>query len=296
MVSENEIKQYVAQILKELAAQGVVNPGSVAANHSAALSAQISDQILPDILEDDLSEWIGVANPQNPEALKAIKKLTPARIGVGRAGTRYLTHTLLRFRADHAVAMDAVFTDVPDEWMAANNLPKFKTLCDNKDIFLTRPDLGRRFSAEEGAKIKTLVGSQNKIVVFVADGLSTKAVTVNAIDTLRAMTDGLKASGLTTSPPFFVQYGRVGSEDSISELTGAEVVVCLIGERPGLVTSESMSAYLCYKAYLNIPEAKRTVISNIHKGGTPAVEAGSYIADLVKLMLEKKASGLDLKL
>jgi ethanolamine ammonia-lyase small subunit len=110
------------------------------------------------------------------------------------------------------------------------------------------------------------------------------------------MTDGIKAFGIETSPPFFVQYGRVGSEDSVTEATGAEVVVCLIGERPGLVTSESMSAYLCYKAYLNIPEAKRTVISNIHRGGTPAVEAGSYIADLVKLMLEKKASGLDLKL
>jgi ethanolamine ammonia-lyase small subunit len=237
-----------------------------------------------------------VPNPHNPEALRAIKKITPARIGVWRAGTRYLTETLLRFRADHAVAMDAVFTDVPDEWIASNNLPKFRTKCENKDIFLTRPDLGRRFDPDEAAKIKALVGSQNRVVVFVADGLSTTAVTVNAIDTLRAMTEGLSAGGIKTSPPFFVQYGRVGSEDSISEITGAEVVVCLIGERPGLVTSESMSAYLCYKAYLDIPEAKRTVVSNIHRGGTPAVEAGAYIADLVKLMLERKASGLDLKL
>ena len=63
-----------------------------------------------------------------------------------------------------------------------------------------------------------------------------------------------------------------------------------------MVTSESMAAYICYKAYLDIPEAKRSVVSNIHRSGTPAVEAGSYIADLVKLMLEKKASGLDLKL
>ena len=156
--------------------------------------------------------------------------------------------------------------------------------------------MGRRFGPEESAKIKALVGSQNKVVVFVADGLSTKAVMVNAIDTLKSMTDGLKGYGLTTSPPFFVKYGRVGAEDAISEITGAEVVVCLIGERPGLVTSESMSAYLCYKAYPNIPEAKRSVISNIHRGGTTAVEAGSYMADLVKLMLEKKISGLDLKL
>jgi ethanolamine ammonia-lyase small subunit len=287
MVTESEIKKYVAEVLREMAAGG--------AAPKAAPKAAGGD-ILPDILEEDLSERIDVPSPHNVEALRAIKKIPPAWIGVWRAGTRYLTDTLLRFRADHAVAMDAVFTEVPDEWMAKHNLPKFRTRCESKDMFLTRPDLGRRFDPDEAAKIKALVGSQNKVVAFVADGLSTTAVTVNAIDALKAMTDGLKSAGVSPSPPFFVQYGRVGSEDSVSEITGAEVVVCLIGERPGLVTSESMSAYICYKAYLDIPEAKRTVVSNIHRGGTPAVEAGSYIADLVKLMLEKKASGLDLKL
>ena len=44
-----------------------------------------------------------------------------------------------------------------------------------------------------------------------------------------------------------------------------------------------------------MPEAKRTVISNIHKGGTTAFEAGAHIAELIKTMLDKKASGIDLK-
>jgi ethanolamine ammonia-lyase small subunit len=291
MVSENDIRQYVTQILREMAADGA---GRAPAPTAAAPVGE--DGILPDIVERDLSEEINVPCPHNLEALKAIKKITPARIGVWRTGTRYLTDTLLRFRADHAVAMDAVFTEVPEEWIERHGLPRFRTRCESKDMFLTRPDLGRRFDPEEGARIKALVGALNRVVVYVADGLSTTAVTANAMDTLKSMTEGLSASGVKTSPPFFVQYGRVGSEDSISEITGAEVVVCLIGERPGLVTAESMSAYLCYKAYLDIPEAKRTVVSNIHRGGTPAVEAGSYIADLVKLMLERKASGLDLKL
>jgi ethanolamine ammonia-lyase small subunit len=297
MVSENDIRQYVTQILKEMSAGSAPGPAA-AAQAASAPKAPISsdDEILPDIVERDLSEEINVPNPHNLDALKAIKKLTPARIGVGRAGTRYLTDTMLRFRADHAVAMDAVFTEVPEEWIKENNLPRFRTRCESKDMFLTRPDLGRRFDQETAGKIKDLVGSLNKVVVFVADGLSTTAVTVNAMDTLKTMVEGLASSGIKTSPPFFVQYGRVGSEDSVSEATNAEVVVCLIGERPGLITSESMSAYICYKAYLDIPEAKRTVVSNIHRGGTPAVEAGSYIADIVKLMLEKKASGLDLKL
>lgn len=69
----------------------------------------------------------------------------------------------------------------------------------------------------------------------------------------------------------------------------------LVGERPGLVTAESMSAYIAYRPTVGMPEARRTVISNIHKGGTPAVEAGAYIAELIHKMLQKKKSGIDLK-
>lgn len=69
----------------------------------------------------------------------------------------------------------------------------------------------------------------------------------------------------------------------------------LVGERPGLATSESMSAYITYQPYPGISESKRTVVSNIHKNGTPAVEAGAYIAELIQKMLEKKASGIDLR-
>lgn len=82
--------------------------------------------------------------------------------------------------------------------------------------------------------------------------------------------------------------------DVIGELTGADVVCLLVGERPGLVTAESMSAYIAYKPTVDMPEARRTVISNIHEGGTPPVEAGAHIAELIKKMIDKKASGLDL--
>ena len=84
--------------------------------------------------------------------------------------------------------------------------------------------------------------------------------------------------------------------DIISETLGSEVTAVLIGERPGLATGESLSCYIAYKATTSMPEAKRTVISNIHKGGTPAVEAGAHIAEVIKRMLEQKASGIDLKL
>ena len=294
MVTEQELRTAVEAVLREM---GGWRPETSAAGRAKPPAAGGGEGgVLPDLLATDLQAVVNVPRPHDPEALKALKRRTPARLGVWRAGPRYLTETLLRFRADHAVAMDAVFTDVADEWLKANNLPRFKTKCENKDVFLTRPDLGRSFETGELDKIKAHVGAANRVVVFVADGLSTTAVTVNALDTFKAIADGLTRHGLKPAPPFFVQYGRVGAEDAVAEAVGAEVVCVLIGERPGLITSESLSAYLAYKATVDMPEARRTVVSNIHQRGTPAVEAGGYIADLIKTMLDRKASGLDLKL
>ena len=106
--------------------------------------------------------------------------------------------------------------------------------------------------------------------------------------------DGLAAAGLRVNDPFFVRFGRVATEDQIGAATNADVVCVLLGERPGLVTAESMSAYIAYKPTVGMSEARRTVLANIHRGGTPAVEAGAHIVDLIRLILEKKASGTDL--
>ena len=291
MISEQELKKAVEAILMEMGGKT-----SFAAQAAHSASAAGSGDMLPDLGMVNLREMINVPNPHNLEALKAMRKATPARIGVWRAGPRYLTSTLLRFRADHAVAMDAVFTDVSDDWLKQHGLPRFISECDSKDMFLTRPDLGKCLPHEEAAKIKTLVGGNNRVVIFIADGLSTTAVTTNAMDTYKSICEGLQRYNIKPSAPFFIHYGRVGVEDAVSDAVGAEVVVALIGERPGLLTAESMSAYMAYKATANMPEARRTVVSNIHKGGTPAVEAGSYISDIIKKMLDQKASGLDLKL
>ena len=298
MVTEQELKKAVAVILQEMSGQSSAAFAAAVSRPAAAKAAHNSydDDILPDMLDIDIQTIMNVPNPHNREALLAMKNRTPARIGVWRAGPRYLTGDLLRFRADHAVAMDAVFTDVPEEWLETNNLPRFKTRCDNKDIYLTRPDLGREFDQAEAAKIKALVGSDSRVVIYVADGLSTTAVVSNALDTYKAIADGLARHNIKAAPVFFAQYARVGSQDAVSQITGAEVVCTLIGERPGLISAESMSAYMAYKATVNMAEARRTVVSNIHRRRTPAVEAGGYIADIIKMMLDKKVSGLDLKL
>ena len=253
------------------------------------------DGEVDDISAYSLREEFNIPNPYNKEEYMRIKAKTDARLGVWRAGPRPLTRTTLRVRADNAAAMDAVFNDVHEEYLERNNLKTYQTKCDSKGTYLTRPDLGRVFDDETAAKIKAECINEPDVQIVVSDGLSSSAVEANIDAVLPAIYNGLKATNLKVGTPFFVKYGRVGAEDSVASILNAKVTVILLGERPGLATSSSLSAYIVYGGYPGIPEANRTVVSNIHKAGTPPVEAGAYIAELCKQIFDKKASGLDLK-
>ena len=253
------------------------------------------DGEVDDISAYSLREEFNIPNPYNKEEYMRIKAKTDARLGVWRAGPRPLTRTTLRVRADNAAAMDAVFNDVHEEYLERNNLKTYQTKCDSKETYLTRPDLGRVFDDETAAKIKAECINDPDVQIVVSDGLSSSAVEANIDAVLPAIYNGLKATNLKVGTPFFVKYGRVGAEDSVAKILNAKVTVILLGERPGLATSSSLSAYCVYGGYPGIPEANRTVVSNIHKAGTPPVEAGAYIAELCKQIYDKKASGLDLK-
>lgn len=206
-----------------------------------------------------------------------------------------MTQSTLRFRADHAAAQDAVFSDVDPELVKEMGFVPLQTICKTKDEYLTRPDRGRRFDEENVQLMKQHSQPNAKIQIVVGDGLSSAAIAANIREIIPAIKQGLKMYNLDFGEVFFVKYARVPSMDQIGDATGAEVVCLLVGERPGLVTAESMSAYVAYKPTVGMPEANRTVISNIHKQGTPAVEAGAYIAELIKKMLDKKKSGIALK-
>lgn len=236
-----------------------------------------------------------VDHPQDPDALQRMMAKTTARIGVGRCGPRLKTQTLLKLRADHAAARDAVMMDVSEELVSELGLFSVKTLCEDKNIFLTRPDLGRDFSEETKKAISEHCAHDIDVQIIMSDGLSSSSIEANAPKILPIVMEGLKEKGIKTGTPIFVKFGRVAAQDQISELLNAKIVCSFIGERPGLATAESMSAYISYMATVGMPEARRTVVSNIHKNGVPAVEAGAYIVDLLALILEKKASGVDLK-
>lgn len=290
MISERDLKSIIEKVIEEMRS----DEGLGVKDFDTA--STIQDEYIPDITSIDVKDQILVPNPENREAYLKYKEATPARVGIWRTGPRYKTETLLRFRADHAVAQDAVFTYVSKEFLKDMNLFSVTTMCSEKDEFLTRPDLGRKFDGENEKIIREKCKRSPKVQIYISDGLSSTAVEENAKDTYEAILQGLSSYGIESGTPFFVKHGRVPAMDAISEILDAEVTVVLIGERPGLATAGSMSCYIAYRAKVGMPESNRTVISNIHKGGTLAVEAGAYIADIIQKMLEQKASGLDLTL
>ena len=251
-------------------------------------------EFVPDITELDLRKLYLVEDAQDGERFKKMKTKTPARLGSGKAGARYKTLTMLRFRADHAAAQDSVFSQVSEDFAEKNGMVAIQTECRDKDEYLTRPDKGRRFDEENTKIIRSAVSGKPTVQIVVGDGLSSAAITANAIDCLAALKDGLKIRGIQTGKDIFVRYCRVGAGDAVGDITGCELVCMLVGERPGLVTDKSMSAYITYKPYTGVSESARTVVSNIHAQGTPAVEAGAYIAELIETILKKKVSGVGL--
>ena len=249
-----------------------------------------------DISKLDLRKLYMVERPAEETGFRRLKERTPARLGSGKAGPRYKTLTMLRFRADHAAAQDAVFSQVPEDFAEKNGLVAVQTKCKDKDQYLTRPDMGRTFDEENRQKIKAAVSGTPRVQIVIGDGLSSAAILANAMDCMAAIKDGLKVRGIDTGKAIFVRYCRVGAGDAVGDVTECELVCVLVGERPGLVTDKSMSAYITYKPHTGVSESSRTVVSNIHAQGTPAVEAGAHVAELIDTILKKKVSGVGLHL
>ena len=314
-MEKSMVEQTVRDVLRELFSEAAASASltaappapasvpSVAKNSFPLLASEIAspaasavEEELVDICSPAVRRRILIANPANVEMMERMRHLTTARIGAGRSGTRLNTVTMLTLRANHATARDSVFQEVDERFLDEMGLFTVQTQCSDKNIYLTRPDLGRKLSEEGRKTVTEKCKHAPRVQLYVSDGLSSKAIEANVRDIFPAICAGLQGYGIDFGTPFFVKFGRVGVMDEISDLLDAEVTCVLIGERPGLSTAESMSAYLAYRATVGMPEARRTVVSNIHNEGINAVEAGAYIADIIRTLLEKKASGVELSL
>jgi ethanolamine ammonia-lyase small subunit len=231
--------------------------------------------------------------PFDPPVMRGFLEATPARIAVGRSGTRYRTNTLLRFRADHAAAKDAVMSEVDGALLAKLGLLEVKTRAESKAHFLQRPDAGRALSDEARATLDRDVDKGAQVILIYGDGLSAAALNQHLEPFHGALARELSSRGIRAARPIFVRHSRVKVMDEICPLVAADAAVFVCGERPGLGFSDSMSAYYMFRPPSGIPtDADREVVSNINPRGMEPTKAAVAVAEAVARILRDRKSGV----
>ena len=257
---------------------------------------------------NDIDTSIGVSKTpsdlnslMSAEMIRKVQERTPARLFVDRAGASYRTFTQLELRQDHAAAVDAVHAefdlieDLGEAFVQQWGLFEVHTLATSKVEFLMRPDRGRRLHDLAKAEITRQCSSGKEFQVVIGDGLSASAVKQQVPHLLPLLQEGALAKGWSTGQPFFARHCRVGVMNDIGELLRPEVLVLLIGERPGLATAESLSAYMAFRPAPAHNDANRNLISNIHSRGVPCETAAHRILALATKMRMLGNSGVTVK-
>jgi len=235
------------------------------------------------------------------EALAALRARTPARLVVGRAGTAYRTATQLELREDHAVAVDAVQAeldlarDFGQEFLDRTGLFEIATLAADKTQYLQRPERGRLLRDDSRARIIETCPRRVDLQVAIGDGLSAAAVAAQVPALLPLLEAGTRHRGWTFGRPFAIRYCRVGVLNDIGAALDPAVVVLLIGERPGLMTAQSLSAYMAFRPRPGHTDAQRNLISNIHARGVDLPTAAERILALAEQMRQQQTSGVAIK-
>lgn len=230
-----------------------------------------------------------------------LKQYTDARIALGRSGHSLPTQELLKFQLAHAQAKDAVLSELKVENLKlkfdTNNWQSilFKSQVKNRNEYLKRPDLGKKLSIESRNSITKLSTFNFQLSIVVVDGLSAQAIETNAIPFLELFIPLLQESQIEIAPITIVEQGRVAIGDEIGELLSAQIVVVLIGERPGLSSPNSMGIYMTYHPKVGLTDESRNCISNIRPKGLTYKEAALKLLYLITRSRELKFSGVNLK-
>jgi ethanolamine ammonia-lyase small subunit len=236
-----------------------------------------------------------------PEIVKKVRARTPARLLAGRSGAAYKTNTQLELREAHAAARDAVraelnlLTDLGDDFVRKWSLFEVCSRATSKDEYLLRPDSGRRLNEASRAEVKRRCTKGQDLQIVIGDGLSVTAVVRQVPQLLPALFEGASTRGWSVGEIFVIRYCRVGILNEIGELLEPKVAILLIGERPGLATAESLSAYMAYQPKTLDTDANRNLISNIHARGVSTERAAHRILNLAALMMRNRESGYQLR-
>ena len=237
-----------------------------------------------------------------PDLIEKIRARTPARVLADRTGAAYRTATQLQLRQDHAAARDAVRAEFELKrdlgarvCGAMEALQRFDHGGFQGRISATALISGRRLDENAKSQLSIQCALNADLQIVIGDGLSVTAVSSQVPALLPLLAEKARLRGWTLGQPFAVQYCRVGVMNDVGELLQPKVVVLLIGERPGLATAESLSAYMAYKPREGHNDANRNLISNIHSWGVSAEAAASRIIDLAEQMMRRQTSGVEIK-
>jgi ethanolamine ammonia-lyase small subunit len=239
---------------------------------------------------------------QNP--LLELRRLTPARIALGRTGTSMPTHAQLDFQYAHAQARDAVHLPFDHAALGAQLAARGReslllhSAATDRNSYLQRPDLGRKLSDASAQTLRDLAATNPggvDLAIVVADGLSALAVHRHTVPFLTRMEQQIEAEGWSVSPVVLVEQGRVAVADEIGELLGARMVVILIGERPGLSSPDSLGLYFTYNPKVGLTDAYRNCISNVRLEGLSYGMAAHRLLYLMREACRRQLSGVNLK-
>jgi ethanolamine ammonia-lyase small subunit len=247
-----------------------------------------------------------LAQPDSPETdlseiLKKVRAQTPARLLAGRSGAAYRTNTQLELREAHAAARDAVRTELNlstnfgQDFVRKWNLFEICSQAATKDEYLLRPDLGRHLNDLSRAELTRRCTPGHDLQIIIGDGLSVTAVALQVPRLLPLLCEGAKARAWSVGEIFVIRHCRVGILNEIGELLEPKVAVLLIGERPGLATAESLSAYMAYQPKASDTDANRNLISNIQARGVSTEQAAQRILSLAASMMQTQKSGCELR-
>jgi ethanolamine ammonia-lyase small subunit len=242
-----------------------------------------------------------LASAEWSEIVRRIRARTPARILVGRAGAAYRTDTQLELREAHAAARDAVRAELNLETTFGSDFVKrwgLFEVCTQailKDVFLLQPDLGRHFNDASRAELQRRCSSGIDPQIAIGDGLSVPAIGAQIPPLLPLLYAGAQVRGWTVGQTFVIRHCRVGILNEVGEILGPKVAVLLIGERPGLATAVSLSAYMAYRPRQTHSDADRNLVSNIHARGASPEDAAARVLNLAAQMMNLGASGYTLR-
>lgn len=242
--------------------------------------------------------------PAAGDAWQALRRHTAARIALGRSGVSVPTREHLAFGVAHAQARDAVHAVLAVEPLREALIPlglpvlAVTSHAPDRAAYLARPDWGRALAPAarqrlEAVRAEGVSAGEPDAVIVIADGLSASGVQQHVPALLAELLPRL--AGLHLAPLVIATQARVALADEIGEALGARLALCLIGERPGWSSADSVGAYVTLGPRRGRSDAERNCVSNLRPAGLGLAEGARQTAALVRAALDAGRSGVALR-